>query len=129
KREFGRWRTAIEIVQLYARSWNRLRTVGRFRKPPGLAALSTQALPREVMETKPRWLTGQARPPGLRAVGPIFLCRSPMPSLRKRRLHAFHNSWCNFSCCKRRLPRNGKEHPFVENTTVGSAVTILIMAL
>jgi len=50
-----------------------------------------------------------------------------MPSLRKRRLHAFHNSWCNFSCCKRRLPRNGKEHPFVENTTVGSAVTILIM--
>jgi len=25
------------------------------------------------------------------------------------------------------LPRNGKEHPFVENTTVGSAVTILIM--
>jgi len=25
------------------------------------------------------------------------------------------------------LPRNGKEHPLVENTTVGSTVTITIM--
>jgi hypothetical protein len=27
----------------------------------------------------------------------------------------------------RLLPRNGKEHPFVKNTDVGAAVTILIM--